>query len=77
MTTIRSYTTLKERMGLAALQPTPSWRVSDVAKYFGVARNTVYKWVYKGVLPVHRTPGGGMRFVEAEVKAAQLKREEA
>lgn len=55
--------------------PTPSWKVADVAKYYGVTPRAVYKWVYRGLLPVHRTPGGGLRFVEAEVKAAQLKKE--
>jgi excisionase family DNA binding protein len=53
-------------------KPTASWRVSDVATYFGVKRDTVYKWVYRELIPVHRTPGGGLRFVESEVKAAQL-----
>lgn len=61
----------------ATMQQQPSWRVSDVAKYFNVKPSTVYKWVYAAVIPVHRTPGGGLRFVEAEVKAAQLKREAA
>lgn len=54
---------------------TPSWTAKDVAKYFGVTNQAVYKWVYKGLLTAHRTPGGGLRFVESEVKAAQLKRE--
>lgn len=53
---------------------TPSWRVKDVAEYYGVTPNTVYKWVYRGLLRVYKTPGGGCRFVESEVKAAQVKR---
>lgn len=56
-------------------QKQPTWRAADVARYFGVKVNTVYKWVYAGRLPVHRTPGGGLRFVESEVKAAQLKKD--
>lgn len=62
-------------VGVVAPPPTPNWRAKDVAKYFGVKPRTVYKWVTDGRLKAHRTPGGGMRFVEAEVKAAQLKRE--
>lgn len=57
--------------------PTPSWTAADVARYFGVTRGAVYKWVYAKLLPVHYTPGGGLRFVESEVKAAQVKREGA
>ena len=56
--------------GVTQPPQTPSWRVSDVAKYFGVAHTTVYHWVYRGLLPAHKTPGGRLRFVEAEVKAA-------
>ena len=51
-----------------AYSPTPSWRAIDVAQYFGVQVRTVYKWVYNKSIPFHRTPGGGLRFVEAEVK---------
>jgi excisionase family DNA binding protein len=56
-------------------QQTPSWRVKDVAAWFGVKAGAVYRWVYNGQLPVHRTPGGGLRFVESEVKAAQSREE--
>jgi excisionase family DNA binding protein len=60
---------------IAVIQPpTPSWRVSDVASYFGVKPNTVYKWVYQQLIPVHKTPGGRLRFIEAEVKAAQVRK---
>lgn len=58
-----------------AAPQTPSWTVQDVAKYFCVTRYAVYKWINKGLLPVHRTPGGRLRFIESEVKAAQIKRE--
>lgn len=54
---------------------TPSWSTQDVAKYWGVTDQAVYKWVERGLLTAHRTPGGRLRFVEAEVKAAQVKRE--
>ncbi len=59
--------------GTTAVQAPPmaSWRVADVARYFGVTPSAVYKWVYQGLIPVHRTPGGGLRFVEFEVKTAQ------
>jgi excisionase family DNA binding protein len=52
-------------------QQTPSWTARQVAEYFGVGVGAVYGWVYKGLLPAHRTPGGRLRFVESEVKAAQ------
>lgn len=55
-------------VGVIALPQTPSWRVSDVARYFGVKPSTVYKWVYQELIPVHRTPGGGLRFIESEIK---------
>lgn len=54
---------------------TPSWKAKDVAAYFGVTIPAVYKWVADGKLPVHRTPGGRLRFVESEVKAAQKRME--
>lgn len=54
-----------------AAPQTPNWRVTDVARYFGVKPKTVYGWVYQNRIPFHKTPGGGLRFVEAEVKAAQ------
>ena len=58
-------------MQVATVQQTPTWTAKDVAEYWGVSKNTVYKWVYNGKLTVHRTPGNGLRFVEQEVKAAQ------
>lgn len=62
-------------VGVVAPPQTPSWSVKMVAAYWGVTDNTVRKWIKKGLLTVHKTPGGGLRFVEAEVKAAQVKRE--
>lgn len=55
--------------------PIPSWTAKDVARYWGVTPYAVYKWVYRGRLTAHRTPGGGLRFVESEVKAASEKME--
>ncbi len=46
-----------------------AWRVQDVARYFDVKRQAVYKWIYAGQLPVYKTPGGGLRFIESEVRA--------
>lgn len=64
--------------GVTLSQPQPTyWRTKDVAKHFNVSPQAVYRWVSLGILPVHRTPGGHLRFVEAEVKAAQVKREES
>ena len=65
--------TVMNKPAVITPQQAPSWRVKDVAEWFGVKAGAVYKWVYNGQLPVHRTPGGGLRFVESEVKAVQFK----
>lgn len=53
------------------------WRVRDVANFFSVRPGTVYKWAETGKIPVRRTPGGQLRFVESEIRAAQPKQEAA
>jgi excisionase family DNA binding protein len=59
---------------IAVIQPqTPNWRAADVARYYGVGVKAVYNWASAGLIPVHRTPGGRIRFIEAEVKAAKPK----
>jgi excisionase family DNA binding protein len=36
------------------------WRIRDVAKYFGVSRQTVHRWMARKVNPIpHFRPGGG------------------
>jgi excisionase family DNA binding protein len=43
--------------------------VKDVARYFDTKPKTVYQWVYDGYLTAYKTPGGGLRFSESEVRA--------
>lgn len=41
----------------------------ELARYFGVSRNTVYSWHRKGVLPGGLKIGGTLRFDKAAVVA--------
>lgn len=42
---------------------------AEVARRFGVKPKTVNRWGNTGEITVLRTPGGRMRFFEAEIKA--------
>ena len=36
--------------------------ISEAAEVWGVARDTVRRWVTSGILPAHRLPSGHLRF---------------
>jgi excisionase family DNA binding protein len=41
--------------------------VADVAELCNVKRATVYDWIYKGKVPVYRTPSNKPRFKPSDV----------
>jgi len=62
----------------------PKWRVPvlirgseelmtalEVAEELGVCRETVYRWVRRGLVPVERLPAGGLRFRLEDVLSAR------
>jgi predicted site-specific integrase-resolvase len=52
-------------------------RVPDVANFYGVTERTVWNWILKGAVEVERTPGGGVRIIDAKVVEALKSAEEA
>lgn len=42
--------------------------VKDVATLFKVNPMTIYRWANTGKIPHERTPGGGLRFDDQELK---------
>lgn len=48
-------------MDMTALPDKPTYRVSEVASYYGVTERTVYIWIERGQLKTVQTPGGQSR----------------
>jgi excisionase family DNA binding protein len=48
--------------------PAPLLTVSEVSALFRVDPRTVNRWAAQGRIPVVRTPGGHLRFDQAEVR---------
>ena len=44
------------------------YKIIEVAEYFKVSRNAVYKWINEKKLKVVKTPGGETRISESEIK---------
>ena len=44
------------------------FKIQEVAEYFKVSRNAVYKWINEGKLKTVETPGGETRITESEIK---------
>jgi excisionase family DNA binding protein len=44
-----------------------TFRVSEVAEYFGVTERTVYLWIEHGHLDVESTPGGQKRVTKKSI----------
>jgi len=43
-------------------------KIRDVALYYGVSVQAVYKWIKEGKVKVTETPGGEKRISESELK---------
>ena len=43
------------------------WKISDVAKFYGISNQAVYKWVNEGKIKTTTTPGGEKRIPESEL----------
>ena len=44
------------------------FKIPEVAEYFKVSRNAVYKWINENKIKTVKTPGGETRITESEVK---------
>jgi excisionase family DNA binding protein len=51
------------------LQPGQPMTAAEVAAVFRVDTKSVARWALRGKLPFFRTPGGHMRFRQADVSA--------
>jgi excisionase family DNA binding protein len=48
--------------------PDPWLTVDQASSYLNVARATLYKWVYEGMVPYHKLPGSSLvRFRASEL----------
>lgn len=55
---------------LTFLPNKPTYRVSEVAKYYDVTPRTVYTWIAKGVITVTFTPMGQKRITRESLRSA-------
>lgn len=49
------------------LPPRQLLRIEEVAAYYAVSRQAVYRWIEQGKIDVTQTPGGTIRILRASV----------
>lgn len=54
-----------------------TYRVGEVAIYFGVTDRTVYLWIEHGHLKIERTPAGQIRVTKKSVDECRFREKDA
>ena len=44
------------------------YKITEVAQYFKVSKQTVHNWIQAGKLKTSATPGGELRVLESEIQ---------
>lgn len=62
---------------MIALPDKPTYRISEIARYYSRTRRTIYSWINKGLLDTVMTPRGGRMITRESLNRVRFKEKDS